>query len=205
MKILFDIGCNTGQNSLDTTKNNPDIICFAFEPDPNLYNYLLQASSSFKDRYNVFNVAVSNFDGKSKFFISGYDQCSSLLTFSPDIKEKWPDFDTDNFKRIQEIEVDVITLKTFIESHKISKIDYFHCDTQGSDLCVLQGLGEYISIVKEGCIEVAAYKDILYLDQNTFQDSVLYLLYHNFMITSASPNDMYKHELNVFFKNKANI
>lgn len=203
MKILFDIGCNRGQDSLSTTCNNPDVVCFAFEPDPNLYRLLVEASLSFKDRYHVFNVAVSDFDGKSKFFISGYDQCNSLLTFAPDIKENWPDFDTDTFKKIQEIDIDVITLKTFIENHKISKIDYLHCDTQGSDLRVLKGLGDYINIVNEGCVEVAAEKDILYLNQNTFQDTVLYLLYHNFMITRAAPNDMYKHEINVFFKNRS--
>ncbi len=41
----------------------------------------------------------------------------------------------------------------------INCIDYFHCDIQGLDLSALESMGEYISIIKEGQVEVASKRD----------------------------------------------
>jgi hypothetical protein len=96
----------------------------------------------------------------------------------------------------------VIRLDNFIAKNNIDIIDYFHCDTQGSDLDVLYGLGEKISIIKEGTIEAAAKQDILYKNQNTVMECIEFLKMNNFEVVSVSSNDPEFNEANIHFKNK---
>lgn len=42
--ILFDVGANHGQDSLNQTRDNPDVITYAFEPIPELFKKLETAS-----------------------------------------------------------------------------------------------------------------------------------------------------------------
>lgn len=204
MKILFDVGANNGSSSLQKIKNNKDWICFAFEPTTRLIQEMANKSASFSDRYHIIPYAVSDFDGEADFYIAGQADwgCSSLLNFNSNLTETWPG--RTDFKVTKTIKVKVITLKTFIEQMadiEINQIDYYHCDIQGSDLKGLQGLGEYINIVKEGVVEAALKKDILYINQNTAEDTESYLKEHNFL-TTYYVNDKFGNETNIKFKRK---
>jgi len=201
-KILFDVGANFGTHSLDKIKNTNDWICFAFEPTPKLVQHLLNQSKHFSDRYYVLPYAISDFNGTSDFHIAGQADwgCSSLLEFSHNLSETWPG--RTDFKVTETINVKVITLQKFIEELcpiKISHIDYFHCDTQGSDLKVLKGLGQYINLIEEGVVEAANKEDILYFGQNTAIETGKYLQKHKF-ITYKYSNDCFNNEVNINFK-----
>ena len=65
---------------------------------------------------------------------------------------------------------------------------------------VLEGLGKYIRIVKEGVIEAANKPDILYKEQNTKEESILFLQENGFQITDVKFNDHHGNEVNIFFK-----
>ena len=202
MKILFDVGANHGTDSLPIIEHNSDWICFAFEPTPRLVEHLNYYSRGFSDRYHIIPFAVSDFDGEAEFNISGQADwgCSSLLHFSDNLDTTWPG--RTDFKVTETITVQVITLKTFIEKISpvsIQTIDYFHCDTQGSDLKVLQGMQEYIGMIKEGVVEAANKKDILYHNQNSVEDTNNYLIRHNFD-TKVLSNDQHNNEVNIKFK-----
>ena len=100
------------------------------------------------------------------------------------------------------IEVEVITLNTFIKENSITKIDYLHIDTQGSDLKVLKGMGNYINIVNAGVMEAGAIADVLYKGQNTKDECIEFLEANGFDITDvtrASKDDL---EINLHFKRK---
>lgn len=153
MKTIFDIGANDGSSTLKYAEEGHNV--YAFEPTPELIDRIKERTVQFCN-YHLYNVAVNNYNGKAKFNIAGQADwgCSSLYEFSDNLNETWPG--REDFKKTAEIEVQVIRLDTFIEQHpEITEIDYLHCDTQGSDLNVLKGLGKYIHIVKEGCIEVS--------------------------------------------------
>tara|TARA_R110000765_G_scaffold153731_3_gene256685 strand:+ start:49 stop:663 length:615 start_codon:yes stop_codon:yes gene_type:complete len=204
MKILFDVGANWGTSSLRQIEKNEDWICFAFEPTPRLIEHMIKESASFSDRYHIIPCAVSDFDGEADFHIAGQADwgCSSLLNFNSNLAEMWPG--RKDFKVTETIKVKAITLKTFIEQMtdtEIKQIDHYHCDVQGSDLKALQGLGEYINIIQEGEVEAAVKKDILYINQNTAEDTDAYLRKHNFL-TSFHSNDKFNNETNIRFKKK---
>jgi FkbM family methyltransferase len=200
-KIFFDVGANFGTSSIHLAKSDPDTLVYAFEPTPELILYL-KTKTFYLKNYNVVGKAVSDFDGKATFNIAGQADwgCSSLLEFSDNSKTEWPG--RTDFSVTKQIEVDVIRLDNFIIKNNIDKIDYLHCDTQGSDLDVLYGLGEKISIIKEGAIEAATKQDILYKNQNNLIECIEFLKMNNFEIISVTSNDPQFNEANIHFKNK---
>lgn len=200
-KVFFDVGANNGFTSVPVARNNRDISVYAFEPTPEMIEQI-ESKTIGLDNYFLTKKAVSNYIGKSTFKVAGHADwgCSSLLEFSDKSKTDWPG--RTDLNVTQEIEVDVIRLDSFIEEHGITKIDYLHIDTQGSDLKVLEGLGKYIDIVVEGAMEAAAKEDILYKGQNTQQQSIDFLQKHGFDITGIQINDEYHNEVNIYFRKR---
>ncbi len=88
MKVMFDIGCNTGSNSDYYVNNNYQV--FAFEPTPKL---CLDLISKFKNCSNFILIqkAIHTIEHKMRFNISGISDwgCSSLLNFIPDTSLYW--------------------------------------------------------------------------------------------------------------------
>jgi FkbM family methyltransferase len=204
--ILFDIGANTGTDSLEKTKLNPYVETYAFEPTPYLTQYLAWHSKEFSNRYHIIPHAVSNFDGISKFNIGIDWGCSSLNEISDNINEIWPGWPGGpEFRTIEIIDVGVIRLDTWFRRNNlnIDKIDFFHCDTQGSDLKVLQGMGDYIELIQEGVVECARDENSkLYKENHTEQEMIEFLFSKGFDIPRREWNDQYGCEINVFFKKR---
>ena len=196
MKVVFDIGCNNGDSTLHMAREGATV--YAFEPTPELCE-AIRWKTALIDSYHLIQAAVSNFDGKAQFNVAGHLDwgCSSLNEFSNNLKKTWPG--RKDFKVTDVIEVDVIRLDTFIEANGITQIDYLHCDAQGSDLLVLEGLGKYISIVKEGFIEVSANKKLaLYKGtDNTLLSAVDFLTKNGIRWINISP---WSQEYNIHFK-----
>ena len=203
--VIFDVGANWGVDSLSRTQNNTEVKTWAFEPTPYLVTYLINSSKEFNDRYHVVPLAVSDFNGVAKFNIAiGFDWgCSSLNTFNHGLDETWPG--RSDFKVNDVINVEVTRLDSWFNLNKpdIQQIDFFHCDTQGSDLKVLQGMGEYLKLIKEGVVECPTReRSKLYIENHSFEEMKNFLDLNGFFITSIVPNDIHNNEVNVYFKNK---
>lgn len=209
--VFFDVGANWGEDSLGKCKSDTNMEVWAFEPTPQLVNHLSNVSKSFQDRYHVVPIAVSDYDGTADFYIQNNPGmgCNSLNTFNKEAVEKYflslegvPRHD--EFSSVGSIQVQVFTLETWIKDNipDIEKIDYFHCDTQGSDLKVLQGMGEYIHLIQQGKIECSRDNEIkLYNESNNFVEDVCeFLQSKGFDITEIESNDHLANELNVYFK-----
>ena len=177
--ILFDVGAHHGQNSLNITQHNPNVICYAFEPTPELARLLRIAAEArnMKDRYHVYEHAISDFDGEADFhMVEGDTGSASLNEFADNLSETWPgrtDFVVRGSKKIN-----VYRLDTWLTifAPEITKIDHLHIDAQGSDLAVLKGLGEKLSIVESGVVEVPQEEKVrLYKGQHTKQEAIDFL------------------------------
>lgn len=203
--IMFDIGANWGTDSLHQTKINSNYETWAFEPTPILIDHLKKESSSFSDRYHVIPLAVSDYNGKSKFNISGTHDwgCSSLNDFNEGLEKTWPG--RKDFVVTEVIEVDVMRLDTWIQENNpsIDKIDFFHCDTQGNDLKVLKGMGKYINLIQNGVVECASNEKVgLYKENHTLNEMLDFLKSNNFNISEVKSNDVWSNEVNVFFNKR---
>jgi FkbM family methyltransferase len=197
MKVFFDVGANDGFDSLSYARNNPEAKVYAFEPNPYMIE-LLEKESKDLQNYIILPLAVSDYEGVSNFNICTDKQgLCSLLDWGKDAKNIWPQFGLD-FQ--EKIDVKVIKLETFIEDNNIKKIDYFHCDTQGSDLRVLKGLGKYINIIEEGQVEATNRDNSLYENQNTKKETVEFLMSKGFEVLGFE-NQIHFNECNIKFKN----
>ena len=203
-KIFFDVGANNGDSSTQLAIGDPNLKVFAFEPVQEMISIIKERVNKLSN-YHIIDKAVSNFNGYCDFNVAGQSDwgCSSFLNFSEKSKKEWEN--RTDFVFTDKIEVDVIRLDDFIKSNDIKKINYLHVDTQGSDLNVLVGLGNYIKIVQEGNIEAANKEDILYDGQNTKEESIKFLEKNRFEITNITCNDHQCNEVNISFKNRIKI
>jgi FkbM family methyltransferase len=201
MKYLFDVGAHWGQDSLDITRDNDGIICYAFEPTPELANQLIEKSKAFANRYHVIQAAISDYDGESDFhLVVGDTGSASLNEFNDNLKETWPG--RTDFVVRKTITVPVYKLSTWIKKFAphIGEIYHLHIDAQGSDLKVLQGLDEMINIVKSGVIEVPQEEKLrLYKNQHTKEECFRFLQENNFVISNITSQ---VNEDNIFFERK---
>ena len=206
--ILFDVGANQGQDSLSRTANNPDVEAWAFEPMPEYYEKINEAAQNFRDRYHLYPLAMSDYDGESTFYVAtsevGFGNGSnSLYPFVDHLNETWPG--RIDLKTEREITVKVTRFDTWYRENNLNldKIDYFHCDTQGSDLRVLKGMGELVHLIQEGVVECASDERAkLYKENHTKEEMENFLLSHGFVITRTESNDEWSNEINLYFKKR---
>lgn len=216
--VLFDIGANFGIDSLDFTYKHPQCETWAFEPTPELAANLRLKSSHFSNRYHVIEAAVSDFDGTANFNIAAtsYDWgCSSLNDFNDDLHLTWPG--RNDLKTERQIVVNVCRLDNWFKNNHINipQIDYFHCDTQGSDLRVLVGMGPYVNLIVRGVVECPnGAETSIYKQNHSKEEMIDFLLSNGFVITKIIPNDHFgaslnqdstvqtANEINVFFEKR---
>ena len=167
MMAIFDIGSNDGSNGLAFAMLNPNIKVYSFEPNPYLKKIILGNKKKIEKKFKIylknfffFQEAVSNENKKKLFYITKNDAASSLLKPRKKLHKYWTDNKDDTIKNIadwikikRKIKIKTIKLSDFCKKKKINKICYIHCDTQGNDLRVFEGLGFYRSLVQKGVLE----------------------------------------------------
>jgi len=199
MRYILDVGAHWGQDSLHLAKQYEDVTVIAFEPTPELAQRLRDESKDFADRYRVYEVAISDFNGKADFhMVEGDTGSASLNEFSDNLDQSWPgrtDFVVRGSK-----EVDVFRLDTWLPANapEITTIEHLHIDAQGSDLAVLRGLGDMISMVQTGVVEVPQAPELrLYKGQHTKEDAISFLVWKGFEISKVTSQ---VNEDNIYFE-----
>ena len=88
LNAILDIGANDGSDGLGYALFNPNLIIYAFEPNPELILKINENKSKIEklfntklSNYKITEKAVSNFNGTSDFYLSEFDLCSSLLKY----------------------------------------------------------------------------------------------------------------------------
>jgi FkbM family methyltransferase len=201
--VLFDVGANWGTDSLPQTESNFHYLTWAFEPTPELYDHLVAKSQPFRNRYTVEKIALSDVNGVATFNVAAHQDwgTSSLLTFSNRLDKTWPgraDFYVDH-----QIEVEVRRFDTWFEDARpeIEWIDFFHCDTQGTDLKVLKGMGDYFQMIRQGVVEVPLNKEVmLYQGQHTREEVLDFLSDQHYEVYQTTHQ---QNEDNLYFQRKA--
>jgi FkbM family methyltransferase len=197
-KIIIEVGANRGTETVRFL-SDPDSFVYAFEPTPELLRHNLYPLQDQFSNLAVIPCGVSDFNGFAKFNIAGQSDwgCSSLNNFNEDLDKTWPG--RNDFVITKKIFIPVTRMDTFIESMDIKNIDYFHCDTQGSDLKVLKSFGQKINILKAGVIETFKQNPLYKESCNRHQDAVDFLKNSGFTNLREESNDHYNNEFNLYF------
>lgn len=201
-KVIFDVGANDGGSCLHHAINDPYTVVYAFEPTPRMAQ-IIRDKTAHLPNYHVVQVACSDVKSTATLYVAGQADwgCTSLCNFNDNLLENWH-YRTPEFKVTDQIDVPVIRLEEFVESHGIEEIEYYHCDVQGKDLEALMGMGVHLRKIKAGIIEMPSnHNTKLYKDQKYISDdAVAFLKQNGFDIVQIRGNDEWWHEVNIWFK-----
>ncbi len=139
-KVILDVGAFDFGDSLRFKNGFPECEVYAFEMDKRNYN----AHRLFAEYRGVhtYNVAVSNQNGFSDFYEShhtgGVNAQSSLLEPAQTYRDNYQHIV--NHKKA-DYQTETITLESFCQRNSILDIDLVHCDVEGAEFEVIEGLG----------------------------------------------------------------
>ena len=170
--VIFDVGANVGIYSLVAKSINPKSKVYSFEPSINTIHKLQKNNSINKYDININQLAVSNLEGKLTFYdVPDEHQTSASLSFDKLKNLSW-------YKgEIKEYEVDVISIKKFIEKNDIKKIDLIKIDVEMHEPEIIEGIGHYLEKFKP-IIFIEVLSDTIAQRLNGLITSKGYYIYH---------------------------
>lgn len=135
--VMFDIGANVGMYSIMLAKEFPVASIYAFEPNINTFNQLVDNVGSLA---KCINAGMGEEEKAEKIFTYSDNLASSHATI---YREAFRAF----YKRNDVVEIDfqLTTLDLFCEQEKITGVDFLKIDTEGNELNVLKGATRMLS------------------------------------------------------------
>ena len=214
--IIIEIGSYNGLDGMTYAICNPRYLVYSFEPNPYQFKKIInnkkiiEKKLDFKIKnFKIINKAISNFNGKSKFYISSSPESNSIIKFKSKkkiLKEWKGNIGVKNFHIKKKIITNVVRLEDFFGKTNKIEIKYLHCDAQGSDLKALKSLGKFLNSLHGGSIEVATnFKKSMYSEKsNNINNAKKILKEEKFKIINIQKNDLNANEVNIFFEKKKN-
>ena len=174
--IALDVGAQGGffESNIFAKKYNNFFDSILVEPLSN------EAEKLSKKNYKVITKGLWSTNCKKKLYVLGKRLGSSSM-----YKPSKDNYDLYNFKKkdfslfdiTNEIEVECTTAKESLNKLNIKHLDFLKIDTQGSELEILKGLGEYRPLI----IKVEAQVVPMYEDVPNWSELMNYLYKINYM------------------------
>ena len=174
--IALDVGAQGGffESNIFSKKYNDFFDPIVVEPLSN------EAEKLSKKNYKVITKGLWSTNCKKKLYVLGKRLGSSSM-----YKPSKDNYDLYNFKKkdfslfdiTNEIEVECITANESLNKLNIKHLDFLKIDTQGSELEILKGLGEYRPLI----IKVEAQVVPMYEDVPNWSELINYLYKINYM------------------------
>lgn len=157
---------------------------YAFEPDPEEYNYLHKTYAGLSGYY-VYNYGLGEKDGTCILNLTEHrGQCS---VFEPDMESQWFGYCRPNDGVVsKQIKIQVRRLDGWLKSlTKIQPIpNFLKSDTEGSELSIFKGAGQMLETFFGICTEV--HFAPVYRSAPTFSDIHHFLLSRDYKLLNLS-------------------
>ena len=139
--ILVDVGAS-GRLVREWKKIAKYSICIAFDADERELE-CVKRDSAYKELF-VYNSALVTDDiiNKTGFYLTASPYCSSTLLPLTDRLTPWTF--SDLFTVVGTVKVNSISMSEIIRDRKISRIDWFKTDSQGTDLRLFMSMGDNV-------------------------------------------------------------
>lgn len=189
--IIFDIGANEGQSIERMLNIFQSAKLYSFEPIPSLAERLSKKFSAEieEGKLVVQNLACGNSNTKSIFYVNAISGHSSLLKLN---NSQWlirrsneVGTSPENYT-VEEIDVSIVKLDTFVDQFAIKNIDVLKVDTQGTEIEVLQGAKRLLSDNRIGVIQVEVIHNAIYNSKSTFFELEKLLESHEYRLVAVS-------------------
>jgi FkbM family methyltransferase len=146
VKIVFDVGANTGQSAESYLNKFPGAKIYCFEPVEATFRQL-QKNLRGHDNIVSFKLALGAAKGTGKMVLEGSSDMFFLLEASRGIE-------VNQGSRLEQ--VDLETLDDFCGSRDVNHINYLKIDTEGGDFDVLSGAATMLGNQQIDIVEVEA-------------------------------------------------
>jgi FkbM family methyltransferase len=174
--VLMDIGARGGPPpELDSLQ--PYVRRVGFEPDPDEYRRLKESG-----RGIFFPYVVASSDGKEVLRLYRDRGCSSVLSLSRRYQRLW----TGELAVDGTVELDAITVDSFLAGRGDLAPDFLKLDTEGSELSILHGAERALSTI--GLVEVEVGFLPIYEGQPLISDVAQFMADHGFELLYLNRN-----------------
>ena len=174
--VALDVGGQGGffDNSIFHKKYDNFFMPIVVEPLPN------EAEKLTKQNYKVISKGLWSTNCKKKLYVLGKRSGSSSM-----YKPSKDNYDLYNFKKkdfslfdiTKEIDVDCTTINDSLNKLNINHLNFLKIDTQGSELEILKGLGEYRPLMMKIEVQVVP----MYENVPNWSELINYLYKMNYM------------------------
>lgn len=158
--IIIELGLHACEDTKKILSLVPDSIYYGFECDPR--NIKIIKSKKISQKIHLIEIAVSNFNGKAKFYQAD-NKVSSSLQKPTEHLSNWP-----KVKFEKSIIVPVCTLDKFCEKNNINNIDFIWADIQGAEYNMI--LGAQNILKKTNYLYTEYYNKEMYKGQKNLKD-----------------------------------
>ena len=185
-KIIFDVGANYGGFMGSILLREPLATVHCFEPNPEIFPDLKLACEKV-GQVGKRARAVANWcgigaqAGESELIVTSMHAASSFLPVSKACTDGWPDVD---FSTKNTVEVPVISIEEYAQENSILNVKLLKADTQGYELEVLRGCGDFIHKIEYIFLEVQFRE--LYVGAPTWDKLVKFLFDRRFAPVSMA-------------------
>jgi len=136
--VLVDVGAS-GRVHPKWRRIAKHSVCVAFEPDERERAEMTD-SDSFRALHVLGQALSEDAEGKTRFHLTASPFCSSRLV--PDRAGVQPYAFAPLFEVERVVELETIDLPTALDQLGLERVDWFKCDSQGTDLRLLRSLGD---------------------------------------------------------------
>ena len=134
--VIFDIGANTGVYSLIARSLNSQAKIFAFEPIERVFEKLVENMELNWYEITCEKSAISNTDGTATVYDTPTEHILSVT-----VNKNLNDPNTP----VVPTQIRTVRLDSYIEQHKLTKIDLLKIDVETHEPEVLEGFGKYLA------------------------------------------------------------
>jgi FkbM family methyltransferase len=145
-RIVFDVGANIGESARSFQEHFPGCTIHCFEPASAMFEKLT-LNMRLLPEVQCFRLAMGNSNAIGRLRIHPKNTMSRLE----------PTSTRDRLGNVESLEeVEVQTLDSFCEEHRIPEIDFLKVDTEGHDLAVIEGANRLLSEQSIGLVQLEA-------------------------------------------------
>lgn len=180
IKILLDVGGNTGQFAYYTRKAGYQNKIISFEPLSEAYA-LLTSFAKNDSQWDTVNAAIGDEDGEIEINVSENLQSSSILDMMPEHVESAPE---SAYKGKETVAIH--KLDSIIDKYSTNlEQTFLKIDTQGFEMNVLKGATNSLKSLKGLQLELSMVE--LYKGETLFNDMLNYIIEKGFTVYSLEP------------------
>lgn len=182
IRTIVEVGARDCQETLGLHEEFPDSEIYSFECNPSTLPKCREAVKNIKNIHLV-EKAVSDTNGSINFYPIDQEQTKTTWADgnpgASSIFKASGKYTVETYVQ-KEIEVESITLQSFMQDHQLDTIDVLWMDIQGAEIVALKGLGVKIYDVRIIHTEVDFLE--IYSGQPLFEDVYSFLNQHNFLL-----------------------